>query len=223
MPPFVKRALPTLIGLGVLFGVVGLIMLYRALSSNDIGEPCGNNDCNGIMGEYCIFGAEGSYCSPRCDGPDDCPSGWACEHPTEIDQHGGEHFGVTQFCMRPLPPFQAEVLRSGNGTVSEVQGAISGVAVNTRCTWQERSVGPEIGEDYTQWSVECGGTVLYGAGGSGYNPRGDSSWPIGSWVHDPSTTSSDGDPSIQFDGSTIQVRDDAGGPLGLFTVSITTN
>ncbi len=215
MSPTVRKLLPAVAGIVIVFGGAFVFLAYKYFSAKEIGEECQINECNGPAGEYCVFDDDGGFCAPQCEATSDCPDGWTCEQSTEIDQHGLQHEGV-MFCMRPGP----NALHSGSATVTRVEGNVPGVANGTACTYRHLPVVPQGDGLDSRWEVACGGHLRYGAEGGGYNPRADASWAPGVLVSDPSTTSQDGDPSIVFGAGTITIRDDASGPHGALTVTL---
>lgn len=216
MSPTLKKLVPTAIALLVILGAAFAFVGYKYVSAAGVGDACTWNECNGPAGEYCVFDDRGGFCAPQCESTADCPGGWTCERAVAVDQHGTRRDSVP-FCMRPRGE---QALRSGRATVTAMTGTVPGVAIGTGCTFQQVAVPPQEGLD-CRWEVACGGVVLYGADDSGYNPSSSSSWPAGTLVSDASTTGEDGDPSIVFAPGVITIRDDASGPFGELTVTLT--
>lgn len=212
MSPTAKKALSIAGSVGLIFGIAGAWMLFKTITAKDVGEACETNECDSLFGEYCVYDDLGGFCAPQCESVSDCPDDWTCEHPTQVDQYGGSRTSSVSFCMR------SNVIARGTATVASATGI--DLAPGTACNWRQAAVSPESGFD-CQWTVQCGSVVLYGGDGGGYNPRTDPSWPAGAQVHDPNTTSNDGDASFVFGADGMRVHDDATGALGAFDVTLT--
>jgi hypothetical protein len=117
-------------------------------------------------------------------------------------------------------PADGPVLVTGTATVAMVTGNLPGVTAGTVCTYTQMAVVPPGAFD-CRWRVECGGTVVYGEGGGGFNPCRDPSWPPGVLVADSNTESNDGDPSLIINPGGMSVRSDAQGSHGEITITAT--
>lgn len=114
---------------------------------------------------------------------------------------------------------QGAIVRSGTATAQTVSGTLAGVAQGTTCSYVEYRI---VDSTYDcRWNVTCGGYVLYGLGTGGYQHCEDATWPAGTLMFDPNTSSIDTDPSFIFNTNGLSVSDDAGGRLGAFTVTMT--
>ena len=181
-------------------------LLWRGLvyGSHDVGEACSGDDCGADAA--CVQFQEGPVCTLTCESSADCVADARCD-PTELASGGTAHICLEQLPMRA----------SGLATVTQVSGALSGVAIGTRCRWEQRgSPGAAV---ETRWAVGCPALSLYGDGAGGYNPSDNPAWPEGTRVLDPGTTGQDGDPFLHVRESSIVIRDDVSGPLGAFEVT----
>jgi hypothetical protein len=90
----VKRAVGGILAILVLAGIGVGWKLYLA---TEAGGACADSaECRGFDGE-CLSIGTASYCTKRCVGTADCPTGWTC---TTAEQMGGQG-GSAAVCVRP--------------------------------------------------------------------------------------------------------------------------
>lgn len=95
-----RRILAGALGVGLLVGV-GLGV--HVVASAGAGETCqADNDCRGAVwgGAGCMYDAGAYYCAPTCEGPRDCPEGWACED-VGVSMNGVQTNHTERSCVRP--------------------------------------------------------------------------------------------------------------------------
>jgi hypothetical protein len=67
--------------LATVFAIVvggGGYFAFRMFVGSPLGGPCNDqSDCQGFS-PICLSDDTGTYCSVHCDGPQDCPVGYAC-------------------------------------------------------------------------------------------------------------------------------------------------
>jgi hypothetical protein len=110
------------------------------------------------------------------------------------------------------------IVRSGSATAQVVSG-LPGVSQGTQCSYtQYRTSDPTIN---CRWNVTCGGYVLYGLARAGYQTCTNATWPAGTLMFDPQTSSRDGDPMFIFNSTGISIGDDGSGRIGTFSATLT--
>lgn len=124
----------------------------------------------------------------------------------------------------PMPGVPAgspgAIRTSGTATVALATGSLPGVSSGTVCSYVQYEVDAASMGFPCRWNVTCGTTVVYGAGGGGYQVCTSPAWPPGVLMMDPNMSSTDSDPMFIFNAGGMTVGDDSG-PLGAFTLTMT--
>lgn len=120
----------------------------------------------------------------------------------------------------PSPPAPSGADRAVTVRVSEVRG-VPGLQVGATCVFPVRREERPDGTFWCNAHIECGGALLYGGGTAGYFDCTLYEQPQRHVAgEDPNTSSVDRDPAMHLNtlSGELEVRDDATGPLGEFSV-----